>query len=159
MSRLRRRLRGRERISNRCHGECRAWSGVWFHDSEIMTQAETKLWMLNWLSHPDALPHVILMSNLIYFVYLITPWNLYLGLNKEMYILSSLHLLIVAYKDTLSYRGKDIEYWRLGPGLNQKSSQAPKKVSFSAKACPLCPSQGSGRKEWDSDKWDGELLG
>lgn len=71
-------------------------------------------------------------------------WNLYLGLSESMDILSHLHLLVVARNETLICRGKDIEFWRPGLGLNQKSSQGPKKISFPTKAGQLCPSQGSG---------------
>ena len=31
-----------------------AWGRAWSHDPEIMTWADIKSQMLNWLSHPDA---------------------------------------------------------------------------------------------------------
>lgn len=33
---------GRERISRKLPAKCRAWVGAWFHDPEIITQAEIK---------------------------------------------------------------------------------------------------------------------
>ena len=42
--------RSRERGTSGLHTECRART----HNPEIMTWAETKTWMLNWLSHPRA---------------------------------------------------------------------------------------------------------
>ena len=46
--------RGRERIPNRLHAQCRAGRGAPSHNLEIMTWAKIKSQMLNWLSHPGA---------------------------------------------------------------------------------------------------------
>ena len=41
-----------ERILSRSHAQCRGWCGAWSHDPGIITWAEIKSWMLNWLTHP-----------------------------------------------------------------------------------------------------------
>jgi len=44
---------GRSRERGRLPTECRAQSRAWSHNPEIMTWAEIKSQMLNWLSHPS----------------------------------------------------------------------------------------------------------
>ena len=46
--------RGKERISRRLHAQHRAPHGAWSHDPGVVTWAEIKSQMLNWLSHPGA---------------------------------------------------------------------------------------------------------
>ena len=55
-SREERGRRGRERILSRLHAQHRAPHAIVSHDSEIMTWAEIKNWMLNWLSQPGTPP-------------------------------------------------------------------------------------------------------
>lgn len=47
------------RGTSRLHTEHRAQHLAQFHKPEITTQAETKSWMLNHLSHPGALQHIL----------------------------------------------------------------------------------------------------
>ena len=51
---VRGRGRGRDSILSRLHAQHGAQRGDTSHDCEIMTWAEIKSQMLNWLSHPDA---------------------------------------------------------------------------------------------------------
>ena len=62
--------RAREKERSRFHTEHRTSLWAWLHNPEIMTWAEIKSWMLNWLRHPGA-SSLFLKFFFSYFYYLV----------------------------------------------------------------------------------------